>query len=370
VPFTASLNAHENMLWIAVVTTVESLLKLAIALSLVYFIQTERLFVYGLLMAGIAAVSFVLYAVFCLKKYNECSIRNYTIDRPLLKELTDFAGWNLFGALCWPIRQQGLAVLLNIFLGTVVNAAYGIANQIAGQIQFFSATMLRAVSPQIMKSEGASDRQRMLRLSMMASKFGFFLVAVIAIPCIFEMPIILKLWLKNVPEHTIVFCTLVVIMILTNQLTIGLQSSFPATGKIKIYQIVVGSIILLNLPLVYIILKMDLPASYAVASTVFIEFIACIFRLFLAKKQIGLSIKEYLNKVIVKEILPTLTLTVACWAVVHFLHSDYRIFITLTIPVLLFFVSVYFCGLCKDEKILFDNILIKKIKKLNDSIMR
>ena len=71
-------------------------------------------------------------------------------------------------------RNQGLALILNLFFGTVVNAAYGIANQVGSQLQFFSRTMLRALNPQIMKSEGAGDRERMLRLSMMASKFGFF----------------------------------------------------------------------------------------------------------------------------------------------------------------------------------------------------
>ena len=371
VPFTASLNAHENMLWIALVNIIESFIKLSIAISLFWFIQADRLVTYSVLMAGLCIISFILYASFCLKKYNECSIKNYRIDKTLIKELGGFAGWNLFGSLCWPLRSQGLAVLLNIFFGTIVNAAYGIANQVSSQLSFFSITMLRAINPQIMKSEGMNDRHRMLRLSMMASKFGFFLVASLSIPLIFEMSPILKLWLKDVPDHTVVFCSLCLLMTLTNQLTIGLQSSFQAAGRIKIYQTVVGSIIILNLPIAYVLLKVGLPPSYAIASTVFVEFVASSFRLFLATKQIGLSIRDYFDRVIQKIIIPTLVVIAACWFSVSFFSFDFRFLFTILSTLLLFAVSTYFFGLCTDEKALIHN-LINKIRFFilkNDRVM-
>ncbi len=139
VPFTGSLTAHENMLWIAVINVVETLLKLGIAL-LLFKINNDRLIIYGLLTAGISVVSFILYAVYCFRKYEDCTLQNIRqIDKPLIRELTSFAGWNLFGSLCSLGRSQGLAVLLNLFFGTVVNAAYGVANQVAAQLNFFSS---------------------------------------------------------------------------------------------------------------------------------------------------------------------------------------------------------------------------------------
>ncbi|GHT07364.1 hypothetical protein FACS189432_02470 [Bacteroidia bacterium] len=362
VPFTASLNAHENMLWIAVVNIIESILKLAIAISLAYFIQTERLMVYGSLMAGLSIISFLLYATYCLKKYRECSVKDYQMDKPLMKELASFSSWNLFGALGSVGRTQGIAVLLNIFFGTIVNAAYGIANQIAGQMNFFSATMLRALNPQIMKSEGMGDRQRMLRLSMMASKFGFFLLAVIAIPCLFEMPAILKLWLKNVPDYATVFCSLILIGTLVNQLTIGLPSTVQATGKIKIYQIVVGSIWLFNVPVAYILLKNGLSAYSVLVSFVCIEFLACSFRLFFAKKIANLSIREYFNRVFLKEIIPVTLSVVVCFFIVYFIHSDFRFLLTITVSVIILCTGIYLFGLCKDEKLLI-NSMVRKFDK-------
>ncbi|MCL2327830.1 MAG: oligosaccharide flippase family protein [Bacteroidetes bacterium] len=368
VPFTASLNAHENMLWIAIVNIIESIVKLAIALSLVWFIQAERLVMYGLFMAVLSAISFLLYAVYSLKKYDECSVRNYQIDKPFLKEIGSFAGWNLFGTLCGAGKIQGLAIVLNLFFGTVINAAFGIANQVSAQVIFFSQTMLRAINPQIMISEGRNDRQRMLRLSLMASKFGFFLLAFVAIPIIFEMPVILQLWLKNVPEHTVVFCSLVLVAMLVNQLTIGSFSALQATGKIKAYQSITGSVLLLTVPLAYILLKLGFPAYYAVVSLITMEIIATAFKLYFWKHKAGLSIRNYFERVIFKAAIPLITVVAVCWLITQYLNFEFRFLLTGFISVLFFALSIYFTGLCKDEKQLIHDMVVKKVlKKLHKS---
>jgi len=363
VPFTASLNARENMLWIAIVNTIESIIKLGIALSLLWFIQSERLVAYGVLMAALSVIVFFLYAVYCLKRYSECNIKNYQVDKFLIKELGSFAGWNMFGALCGVARTQGLAVILNLFFGTVINAVYGIANQLSGQLSFFSQTMLRAINPQIMISEGINDRQRTLRLSMMASKFGFFLLAFFAIPCIFEMPVILKIWLKNVPENTVLFCSLVLIAMMINQLTIGLQSAFQAIGKIKVYQSIVGSILLFNLPIAYILLKTGLPSYSVLLSFICMEFTACLFRLFLLKKIAGLSIREYIEKVLLKEMIPTSMMVLTCWIITNYMNFEFRFLVTGIISVVIFSGFIYLTGLCTDEKCLVNNLVKKVIKR-------
>ncbi|MDR3062300.1 MAG: oligosaccharide flippase family protein, partial [Dysgonamonadaceae bacterium] len=292
VPYTAALTARENMLWIAIVNTAETLLRL-VATLLLFIATGDKLIYFGLYSALITVVSFVLYVVYCTKKYRECHFDNRSRKKDLLKELSSFAGWNIFGALCGTARMQGLAVILNLFFGTVINAAYGVANQLSLQLNFFSATLLRTINPQIMKSEGANNRQRMLRLSMIAGKFSFFLLAVFAIPCIFEMPRLLIFWLKEVPEYTAVFCSLILVTILINQLTVGLQSSFQAIGKIKVYQLLVGTLLLLNLPIAYFLLKAGNPPYIVLVSYLLIESSACVMRLLLAKKMAGLSIREY-----------------------------------------------------------------------------
>lgn len=364
VPFIASLNAHENMIWIALVSIVEVMLKLGVALLLLNS-QNDKLLLYGLLTALISLLILIIHMVYCLKNYRECTLYKFWIvDKSLIKELTSFAGWNLFGSLCALGRVEGFTIMLNLFFGTVINAAYGISNQVAGQLSFFSITMLQALNPQIMKSEGADNRNRMLRLSMIASKFSFFLLAVIAIPIIFEMNSILKFWLKNVPEFTVVFCRLILIGTMINQLTIGLQSALQATGKIKSYQIVVGSLIIFNLPIAYFLLKLGYPAYSALISYIIIELFACSFRVYFLKKVGGLSISEYFAKVIFREIIPIISSISVCYLITSNFGGSYRFLITTASSSIIFISSVYFIGLCDDEKAIVNNTFLNLFTKI------
>jgi len=364
VPFISSLNANENMLWIALVSIIEVLLKLLIAIFLLN-LKGDKLLFYGLLTTLLSLLVLILHTSYCLKMYEECTLNKFWItDKRLMKELTSFAGWNLFGSLCTLGRAEGFAILFNLFFGTLINAAFGIANQVAGQLSFFSVTMLQALNPQIMKSEGADDRNRMLRLSMIASKFSFFLLAILAIPIIFEMDYILKFWLKNVPEFTVTFCRLLLIGTMVNQLTIGLQSALQATGKIKKYQITVGSLILFNLPLAYVLLKQGFPVYSTLISYIVIEFIACSLRVLFLKKIGGLSIKEYLSRVIFREIMPVLCSITVCFFVMNNFDMNYRFLFTIFFSSVVFMFSIYFVGLCKDEKDLIKIIFFNLIKKI------
>lgn len=365
VPFTASLNSNENMLWLSIVNVIEVLLKLIIALCINNF-HGDKLIVYGLSMACISFISLVIYVIYCNNNYEECtlSIRKNT-DPKIIKNLTSFAGWNLFGALTGIGKTQGVAILLNVFFGTSINAAYGIANQVSSQMNFFSATMLKAVNPRIMKSEGQGNRLQMLRLSMMASKFGYFLLAFVAIPCIFEMNSILDLWLESVPEYTASFCSLILIAIMVNQLTVGLDSAIQAIGKIKYYMIVAGTIKLLIVPAGYVLLSYGLPPVYVIVGYTVFEGIAGIARLKLLEVLGGLNIREYIQNVYVGIIPPTLTIISSLYFIVTISSSQYRLFYNIPISIVLFFISIYYWGLCKDEKQIVDTLIANVFKRLH-----
>lgn len=364
VPFTASLIGNENMLWLASGNVFETVMKLAIALALP-MLAGDKLVLYGACIAAITAFIFVANLVFCYKNYQECSFKGVKkIDTKLIKELTSYAGWNLFGSLCGLARSQGLAVLLNLFFGATINAAFAIANQVGNQLKFFSVSMLRVVNPQIMMSEGANDRKKMLRLAMTASKFSFFLLAFIAIPCMFEMQPILKFWLKNVPENATMFSILILLGALVNQLTIGLQSAAQATGKIKAYQAVVGTTLILNLPVAYVLLKFGYDPRSAIISYVVIEAIACTLRIFFLKKLANLSIKEFVNRVFVREIFPVIMICLTSFLITLYVEHAYRFLISITISAIVFFVTVYFTGLCRDEKEIIDRMVQKIVTKI------
>lgn len=365
VPYVASINAHENLVYIAIVGIIEVLFKLLIAISLPFF-EGDRLIYYGGLMAFVSFSSLMLYYVYCRRKYAECKIairQNY--NKKLLKELSAFAGWNLFGAACGVGRSQGIAVILNLFFGTLVNAAYGIANQVASQMNLFSATLLRALNPQIMKSEGAKDRNRMISLSMIASKYGFFLLSFFSIPCIFEMNFILSLWLVEVPRYTEIFCQTILIAILFNQLTIGLQSAFQATGRIKTYQLMVGVTLLMNLPMIYILFSLGKSPAYALYVYVFLEMISCILRMFLFKKAVPkFSIKKYIKTVLVKALSCVMLAVIGCFLILSFIDSSiWRLLITVACSSSIFILTIYCWGMNNVErqylKSLFEKLKLK-----------
>ena len=364
VPMTALLNSHENLIVIAIVGLFEVLLKFCIALLLLV-VANNKLRVYGMLTAGISLCIFTTYFIYCKSKYKEFTFDNLlNYDKKLVKELTSFAGWNLFGTLCALGRTEGLAILLNIFFGAVINASYGLANQVASQVNFFSVTLLQAINPQIMKAEGSGDRAKMLRLCMTASKFSFYLLALFAVPFIFEMKGILVFWLKGVPVYTDIFCELILIALLCNQLTIGIQSGLQAIGKIKTYQIVVGGLIFLNVPLSYFFLKIGCKAYSVLISYIIIELSACMFRLFFLKKIGNLSILIFVKNVFLREIIPLITIIVCSFFFSQFFHFRFSFIVNFLISSTVFFTAIYLVGLNIDEKRIIESFIMK-LKKNN-----
>ncbi len=351
VPFNGVLIARENMFWVAIINIVEAFLRLGIALAIHYFRVADKLIFYGQLMLLTAIIVFVLYAVFCYLKYDECRLNLVPwLDKGMCKQLGAFAGWNMFGSLCGVGRNQGLAFILNYYNGVSLNTAYAIGNQVGYQLNFLSATLLRALNPQIMKSEGAGDRERVIRLSLMASKFGFFLSVILAVPCFFEMDHLLEFWLGVVPPYTSIFCSLIIASILVNQLTIGLQSAIQAVGQINVYQVVVGLVLLLNIPLAIIALSLHYNPSSVLWIAIMVELLACVLRVYFAKRIVGMQLSEYLNRVLLKEILPLICIVLVSYLITRLFHFHLRFLLTFFIAGMAFLGSAYFFGLCTDEK--------------------
>lgn len=363
VPFTGALTAHENQLYSAIVNMVEAVSKLAIAYSL-FFVKGDKLIVYGLLIACILVMKCVLFAGYCFKKYPECTVKGlFKVDKSLIKELTSFAGWNLFGIACSMGRFQGLAIILNRFFGTVANAAYGVSNQIGTQLNYMSESLLVAVNPQIMRAEGNNDRRKMLVLATLASKYGALIMAGFSIPILFELPSILHLWLKTVPPNTVAFCSLTILGIVINQETVGLQSAVQAIGKIKLYQIVIGVLMMLNLPTAYILLHLGFQPYWAILIFVIIEALACVFRLFFLRKLAKLSLRDYCSKVFLRQVIPVTVSVIACWVCTHSMHITWRWVITIGISGLCFAAAIYLFGMEKQEKKMLHEMIVNIRKR-------
>lgn len=304
VPYDGVINARENMAFVAVVNILESVLRLGIGIILVLD-WSDKLLVYGILTLLSAVFIRLVKQIYCRRKYEEtkASIRS-EFDGKLVKELLSFASWSLFGVICGLARSQGVAIVLNMFFGTVINAAYSLANQVNNQMSFLSMTMMKTVRPQMMKSEGAGDRKRMLKLSIFAGKFSFYLNSLVSIPMLIAMPQILQFWLKEVPDNTASFCRYMVILNLVQQFSMGIMAATQAIGKIKTYQIVVGTVQILTIPVSYWALKTGYPAESVMTIALGLECVATCFRIYYFNVITHYPMLKFLKEVMFVPMLP------------------------------------------------------------------
>lgn len=295
VPYTASIIANEKMDIYGYVGIAEVLLRLVIVYLLVV-IPFDKLELYGILTFAISIVIAMAYRIYCKKKFAECSFE-LTKDRDLYKEMLSFSGWNLFGSMAGIAMNQGQNIILNIFFGPAVNAARAVAVNVNSAITQFVTGFTTASNPQIVKNYAAKDFDVFFSLLLRTSKFAFFLMFILAMPILLKPEYVLALWLKNPPEYASLFCTLTIIDTLIGSVSIPLMTAAQATGTIKRYQAVVGTILLLNLPLSYVALKLGLQPISVYMVNIFISLLAFVVRINMLKTLIKLPIRDFLSKV-------------------------------------------------------------------------
>lgn len=365
VPYNAVVNAHENMLFVAILGIIESVGKLGIAFYVTYT-DIDKLAAYGFLMAALTILLLIILRIYCHKKYSEVTIqiRKY-FEKGLFKEMTVFAGWSFLNSAASLISMQGMTIVLNSFFGTIANAAQGIANQIAGQLMAFSTTMLKALNPALVKSEGGKKRKQMIYIAMTGSKFSFFLLSFFAAPFLLETTYILEIWLKEVPKWAVIFCQLELTRNLILQLIVAVQSGISAEGRIKNFSIVRSVSYFLPLPLSALFFWLGFPPYTMYIIWILIWAVGGAFIvLYFAKKNYDLSIREYVKKVL----LPCFyqfSITIIVGSIPLFImdSSFIRLVLIGVLTSSAFLVSLWFISLDYMEKELVASLIQKSIKK-------
>ncbi|MCY1723261.1 MATE family efflux transporter [Prolixibacteraceae bacterium Z1-6] len=367
VPYDAVINAHENMLVVAILGIIESIVKLAIAIY-ISFISIDKLIIYGFLMVTLSILLLVIRGIYCHNKYNEVqfNFRKY-FNKSLFFQMTSFAGWSLLSSSASLITMQGISVLLNSFFGVVVNAAQGIAAQVSGQLMAFSNTMLKALNPVIVKSEGGKNRYQMLEASMTGNKLSFFLLAFFAIPALLEMPFILKLWLKDVPEYSIEFCRLRLIAMYIGQLTVTFPTAISAIGNIKQFSSWNSVIWALLLPASYVLFKFGAPPEYLYFVFIAVYIALSIISVYFIKRLGGLSIKDFLVNV-VSRCMSASILTFILASIPLFIMDPgiIRLLLVTFINTIAFILFLFLIGLKENEKQLVISIYFRVVRKIKN----
>lgn len=297
VPYNASIVAHERMTAFAYIGILDILLRLCIILFIAYAPFTfDRLIVYSLLLVALGLSMQAVYWGYCRKHFEECRLQ-FRFDRESWKAMSAFAGWNFIGCTAALLKDQGVNILLNLFIGPVVNAARGIANSVNNVLSSFAGNFMTALNPQITKSYAAGEYDYMFSLVERGSRFSYYILLVFALPVLFETEFILTLWLKDYPEHTVSFVRLVLLVTLCDILSNTLINLQLATGKLRNYQLAVGGMLLMNFPLSYLCLKAGFPPE-SVLVVAWVVAVCCLWlRLLFLRKMVGLSVRRYLCRV-------------------------------------------------------------------------
>lgn len=253
IPYDALLIAYERMKAFAYISITEVSVRLLIAFSL-FVIPYDRLIVFSVLVLALQQMILFIYMAYC-HRYLPDFRPHLVWDRKLSREIFSYVGWILNGNLAVVGYTQGLNILLNLFFGPAVNAARGVSVQVQNAVNQCFDNFQMAVNPQITKSYAEGDMAYMHRLVLYSSKFSFFIALVVILPLMYETPYVLRLWLGDVPAHTVNFVRIMLLISLCNTLRNPVLIAIRATGDIRKFQIVEGSILLSIVPLAYVGLK-------------------------------------------------------------------------------------------------------------------
>lgn len=350
-PYKALLVSHENIIYTSVIDVIDGVLKLSLVLLLPYS-TADMLIVYGFMMLCIQMFNFLAYSIYGHLHYEECVYMNFRrFNIKYAMKLAKFTGWITLSSFCLVGRNQGFAIVINKLLATTANAAYGIANQLSGYLNFLSSSFATSVAPQLMQAVGKSDFNKAISLAKFQSKMGFLLFGLVSIPLMFEVEGVLTLWLKQYPEHTPVFSIMIIASSLIDQPTYGLTTTIQALGKLALYTFVFYGPKFLVLPISWILLS----SGYSVVIVAFVycitEMLCMILRMILLRIELPMfSISNYVKDVIVPISIPTTISVIVCILITGLITSEARPILTFSISGFIYTICSYYYTLNDKER--------------------
>lgn len=360
VPYNASIISHEKMQVYAYISIIEVALKLGVAFSLLIILE-HRLILYAVMILAVTIIINLTYRFYCNHNFTECNYK-WMYDKELFHSMSGYAVWSSVGSFAWIGKSQGCNLILNIFLGTSINAAYGITNQVNTALNSFVQNFTTAINPQIVKSYAINDHQRSYSLVYNGCKFSFFLMLILAVPTLIITEQILTMWLKIVPEYTVVFTQLIIINSLFESFAYCMSMVLQASGKIKTYQIVVGITTLLNLPFTWLLLNFGYQPYYIFIISIIISIITLFERLLIMRYTlIQFSIRSFSKHVFIPGFIVSVAVCTMCMIIVLLKSKGYLgVFETVTLSFISTTILVFFLGFNVTERQSMTNIIKSK----------
>lgn len=347
-PFLALLVADENLLVYSWISVIEGVLKVAVACFL-YILNGDKLIIYSFLLLAVSIIINGFYLVYCLKKYKKLKFK-LCRDKEEYRSMFSFINWNFIGAVAAVGKNQGINIIVNIFFGTVVNAARAVAYQINGVISSFAQNFMKAVDPRITKKFATGDPDSFISIIYTASKISYYLLLFICLPFMLNAEYVLVLWLGELPEYTVIFTILALVDALILSITDPILTGVQAVGKIKIYQLSVGIISLSNLPIAYFFLRIsDNPVLPFIVAIV-LDALITVGRLVNFKMLYMFSILKYCKKIFLPAVLVTFISVIADYCMFSGADSFLQLILNVLGSIIIMSMLIYFIGLNKKER--------------------
>ena len=366
VPFMALIISSEKMNFYVLLSIFDAVLKLVI-IGIVHYMDGDKLILYVALFTSISIANIVAYLLYVKACYRQVEIIPRW-DTVCFRELFSYCSWYMYGSVSQLIKNQGINVLLNMFFNPVINAARGIAYQISSVMTTFVNSFYQAVRPQITKRYASGEIESMRSLVYQTTKMSYYLVLIISLPLLIILPEILSLWLIQVPDHTVLFTRLVIIATIIETLELPLNTAICSNGNIKWFQLVTGTIVIMNLPISYLFLKLGYSPQITMIVAIAIAVLAQIARILFAKLVFGLNIKEYLiliSKLGMTSLIAIIVPLLVRWKLQDIFRLDLLIGY-IAISLLYILIVIYLVGISTKERATLNyyvNSYIEKYRK-------
>lgn len=353
IPYQALLNAKEKLGITAATEVFISVFKL-VFIFLIPFIEIDFLISYSLIYLSAFIIVLLFYYVYFKKNY---SYLHYTLkfDKILFREMTSFSLWNSIESFSGIVLTYGTNFLINIFGGVIYNTVYAISKQVSNAINSFSLNILKAVEPQITSSHINNDNSYKNQLVIWSVKITCLIIGYIAVFFYIEGEYLLTLWLVEVPKEAFEFCFITILSCLFTSINIPIQSLIIANGIVKRFYLYYLVEVLLAMPIMYFILKINLSMIYSMYILVLVEIIRNIYGLVEVKRLMDFPVILLLKGVF--RCFGSLILSTALLVFLYNKYGTQSIILQAFVSVVVFIFISYIITLNKLEK----DIIKKKI---------
>ena len=361
IPYNATVIAYEKMSFYALMSIFDGICKLGIAFLISIF-SYDKLILYTLLVLVANLLWFLIQKIYVNIKFKDCKFI-ITKDSESYKELLSFSGWSLLSSVGSTCSNQVLTMILNRFFGVVANAALGIANQVNNAIYQLISNFQVAFEPQITKSYAAKETDYLLSLIFKTSKFSFFLLWFFVLPLSLNANLVLKVWLSEVPEYSVLFLRIILIYSLIDAITGPLWMVSYAIGNIRNYQIVAFCVSLITVPLAWLLFKLGLPSYWIVIIRVLNNFVFSCWRMGYLNKRIQFPVLKFIKTVFIPLLFVVVISFIVSFFTFYYLKNNVilQFFISCTVTVIINIIAMCFLGCNKNER----NMIIDMIKKFS-----